>query len=295
MTLVAVRFDAAGAVAEEWADALLAAGAISVDITDARAGTALETSLDAASHRWEVARLTALFDPRTDIDAALGRAGSSIGHTPGAHSTATVPEDDWVRRTQAQFRPIRLSERLWIVPSWCDPVDPSALNLTIDPGLAFGTGSHPSTRLCLRWLDANLERGASVLDYGCGSGILSIAAARLGAGSVIGIDIDDQAMEASRANARINAVRARFMRPRSLRSREFDVVVANILADPLEGLAPRLASRVIAGGSIVLSGILEAQAAALVAAYSQWFNIGLWEREEGWVALAGSRRHEHGR
>ena len=123
MSLVAVRFDTAGAVADEWADALLAAGAISVDVADARAGTTLEAALDAASHRWEVARLTALFDPRTDIDAALARAGTSIGRTPGAHSLETVPESDWVRRTQAQFRPIRLSERLWIVPSWCNPVE----------------------------------------------------------------------------------------------------------------------------------------------------------------------------
>jgi len=295
MSFVALRFDAAGAVADEWADALLAAGAIAVDVADANSGTALETSLDAASQRWEVSRLTALFDPRTDIGAALALAGTSIGRTPGAHSLETVPEDDWVRRTQSQFRPIHVSERLWVVPSWCDPVEPSALNLIIDPGLAFGTGSHPSTRLCLRWLDANLEQGASVLDYGCGSGILAIAAARLGAGLVVGTDIDDQAIEASRANSRNNAVTARFVRPRSLRSSEFDVVVANILADPLERLAPRLASRVVTGGRVVLSGILETQAAALVAAYSRWFRISLWEREDGWAALAGSRTHEHSR
>ena len=180
------------------------------------------------------------------------------------------------------------------MPSWREPVDASALNIEIDPGLAFGTGSHPSTRLCLQWLDANLEQGASVLDYGCGSGILAIAAARLGAGSVVGVDVDDQALKTSRENARRNAAKARFMRPRSLAASAFDVVVANILADPLERLAERLARRVAMGGHIALSGILEAQAQALVAVYERWFNIDIWAREDGWVALAGSRKHEHG-
>jgi ribosomal protein L11 methyltransferase len=293
MNFIAVRFDAAGAIADEWADALLAVGAIAVDVADARSGTAFETALDVASERWETARLTALFDHRTDVDAALALAGAAIGRKPGEHSLQTVADDDWVLRTRDQFRPIHASERLWVVPSWCDPVEPSALNLTIDPGLAFGTGSHATTRLCLRWLDANLEPGASVLDYGCGSGILSIAAARLGAGFVVGVDIDGQALATSRANARRNAVKARFIRPRSLRSREFDVVVANILADPLERLAPRLAMRARTGGCVVLSGILDTQAEAVADAYWRWFNIGIWGREDGWVALVGSRV-EHG-
>jgi len=292
-SLVAVRFEAAGAVADEWADALLAAGALSVDVADARVGTALEAALDDASERWETARLTALFDPGADIDAALARAGAVLGLRPGTASLEAVPGDDWVRRTRDQFRPIHASERVWIVPSWRAPVESSALNLVIDPGLAFGTGSHPTTRLCLRWLDENLRPGESVLDYGCGSGVLAIAAARLGGDSVVGVDIDEQALGASRANARINAADARFLKPRSLRSREFDVVIANILANPLERLAPRLASRVRTGGRIVLSGILEAQSDALVAVYSRWFNIGVWGREDEWVALAGIR-DEHG-
>jgi len=288
-SLVALRFDVAGAIADEWADALLASGAMAVDVADAQGGTPFETALDVASERWETVRLTALFDQATDVDAALAHAGAAIGRRPGARSLQTVPDDDWVRRTRDQFGPIHASERLWIVPSWCDPVGSSALNLIIDPGLAFGTGSHATTRLCLRWLDANLQQGASVLDYGCGSGILSIAAARLGAGLVVGVDIDERALVASRANARRNAVKARFMRPRSLRFSAFDIVVANILADPLERLAPRLASRVRAGGSVVLSGILESQAGALAAAYSRCFDIGVWGSEDEWVALAGSR------
>jgi ribosomal protein L11 methyltransferase len=298
MGLVAVRFDTAGAIADDWADALLAAGAIAVDVADARADTALENALDTQAQMalcgWERARITALFPAGADIDAALAGAGAAIGRVAGSHDLETIPEDDWVRRTRDQFTPIRASERVWIVPSWREPVDASALNLEIDPGLAFGTGTHPSTRLCLQWLDANLEQGASVLDYGCGSGILAIAAARLGAASVVGVDVDDQALRTSRENARRNGVKARFMDPRSLPASGFDVVVANILAGPLEQLATRLARRVAMDGHIVLSGILEAQADVLVAAYGRWFNIGVWAREEGWVALAGSRKHEHG-
>jgi ribosomal protein L11 methyltransferase len=183
---------------------------------------------------------------------------------------------------------------VWIIPSWCEPVEARAINLRIDPGLAFGTGSHATTRLCLRWLDAHLQRGASLLDYGCGSGILAIAAAKLGAGAVAGVDVDAQALEASRANARTNAVNARFALPEALRRGRFDVVVANILANPLQLLAPLLAGRVRARGDLVLSGILESQAARVTAAYARWFNIAVWGRDDGWVALAGSRKHDHG-
>ena len=298
MGLVAVRFDTAGAIAEDWADALLGVGAIAVDVADARVDTMIETALDPqavmALCRWERARITALFPAGADIDAALTGAGAAIGRIAGSHDLETIPEDDWVRRTRDQFMPIRASERVWVLPSWREPVDASALNIEIDPGLAFGTGSHPSTRLCLQWLDANLEQGASMLDYGCGSGILAIAAARLGAGSVVGVDVDDQALRTSRENARRNRVKARFMHPRSLSSSAFDVVVANILAGPLGQLATRLARRVAMDGHIVLSGILETQAEALVSTYARWFNIDVWAREEGWVALAGSRKHEHG-
>jgi ribosomal protein L11 methyltransferase len=297
MSLIGVSFEATGAVAEAWADALLETGAIAVDVADARAGTVLEKPLEEAAATpcgWEHTRVTALFASDADIDRAIVRAAAAIGRAPVVPSIEAVPEDDWVLRTRAQFQPIRASARIWIVPSWCEPVEASALNLTIDPGLAFGTGSHPSTRLCLKWLDTNLGDKDSVLDYGCGSGVLAIAAARLGANCVFGVDIDDQALKASRANARANKVKARFMQPRSLRRRDFDAVVANILAGPLEELAPQLATRVAAGGSIVLSGILGSQAPPLLSAYQQWFNIVVWAEEDGWVALAGSRRHEHG-
>jgi ribosomal protein L11 methyltransferase len=304
MPYLALCFDAAAADAERWADALLEAGALAVDAADANAGTASETARfgepgSEAAHgsavaSWPVTRLTALFDADADIAGTLERVGEDIGSPPPRHTVALVPETDWVRKTQAQFTPMQASERMWIVPSWCEPVVANAINLRIDPGLAFGTGSHATTRMCLRWLDTHLAPGAAVLDYGCGSGILAIAAAKLGAGDVCGVDVDVQAVLASRANAIGNAMNVWFGSPDALRAGAFDVVVANILANPLELLAPLLAGRVRAGGSIVLAGILDAQGAHVAAAYARWFNIEVWEREEGWLALAGSRKRDHG-
>ncbi len=201
-----------------------------------------------------------------------------------------MPDQDWVRATQSQFGPIEITPALWIVPSWSAPVTPGALNLVLDPGLAFGTGSHPTTSLCLQWLAATPLAGARVLDYGCGSGILAIAAAKLGAREVTGTDIDAQALVASRENAVRNAVTARFVGPDALPpAAQYDIVVANILANPLMVLAPALAQRVRPGGAIVLSGVLAVQATEVAACYAPWFRIGVWKEEDGWVALAGTR------
>jgi len=295
VSYVALRFDVDAVSADAWADALLAAGALSVDVADPHAGTSDETPLygepGAPAALWPVSRLTALFSDAAGVAAALA-AITAPGRTLPQYEMFPVPEQDWVRATQAQFAPIKVAERLWIVPSWCDPVDPSAVNLALDPGLAFGTGSHPTTRLCLRWLARELRRGETVLDYGCGSGILAIAACRLGAGHVAGTDIDPQALSASRANALRNDVAATFLPTDRLDAKErtpFDVVVANILANPLVLLAPALAHRVRPGGRIVLSGILDAQAGAVITVYRQWFNIGVCESDDGWIALAGTR------
>jgi ribosomal protein L11 methyltransferase len=239
---------------------------------------------------WPTSRLTALFSAGFDVDRALAAAVARVGETAPPHVVDEVPDADWVRASQAQFEPLRVTDDLWVVPSWREPVAQRAVNVRIDPGLAFGTGSHASTRLCLRWLAAQLPRGARVLDYGCGSGILAIAAAKLGAGAVTGVDVDAQSVAVSRMNAQANGVDATFGTPEELdASTRFDVVVANILADPLERLAPRLATLVREHGSIVLSGILDSQAAALIAVYSRWFNIGVWAEEDGWAALAGTR------
>jgi ribosomal protein L11 methyltransferase len=295
---LAFAFESRAADADAWGDALLEAGALSVDLADPEADTAAEQPLygepgSPADLRWPRCRLTALFDGGADVDAALAAAAAALGCRVPAGTLATVADADWVRLTQAQFEPIRIADRLWIVPSWCEPVDSAAHNLVVDPGLAFGTGSHPTTRLCLQWLASALAAGESVLDYGCGSGILAIAAARLGAGTVVGTDVDPQAIAASVANARVNGVTAEFVLPESLPARgygAFDVVVANILTNPLRLLAPALALRVRPGGRIVLSGILEAQADEVIATYADWFTIGVFGADDGWVALVGTRR-----
>jgi ribosomal protein L11 methyltransferase len=289
---LAVTFDVAADDLEQWTDALLAAGVLSVDATDANAGTAAEVPVydEPGTMPWPMVRLTALIDATVECEQVLAFTAKSIGASVPAHSTVSVPSGDWVRKSQAQFAPLRIGERLWIVPSWCTPPDPKAIVVTLDPGLAFGTGAHPSTLLCLRWLAVNLAPGCSMLDYGCGSGILAIAAAKLGATRVVGIDIDDQAIATSRGNARANGVVAEFALPDRESEERFDVVVANILANPLELLAPLLAARVRSGGHLVVSGILESQAAAVLAVYERWFNIALWGSADGWVALAGVRR-----
>jgi ribosomal protein L11 methyltransferase len=272
---------------------MLAAGAASVDAADAQAGTGDEMPRYGepgdAGGLWALCRLTALFAADSDVEASVRRAAAALGLATPTFTLETLSEQDWVRRTQAQFGPLQIADRLWVVPSWCEPVDSQAINLELDPGLAFGTGSHPTTRLCLRWLAAHLEPGQSVLDYGCGSGILAIAAAKLGAAAVIGTDVDPQAIEASRANAERNGVSARFALPDALAPGKVDVVVANILANPLRLLAPVLAARVRDGGAIVLSGILEDQVAVVSGAYRRWFKLGAWGTDDGWVALTGRR------
>jgi ribosomal protein L11 methyltransferase len=298
MAYLALCFDVDASAADGWGDALLATGALSVDIADPHAGTAAETPLYAepgepAGALWPVSRITALFAPETDWRAALAGAAASLGATAPPHEIHPVADADWVRATQAQFAPIRISGRLWIVPTWCEPVDARAINIALDPGLAFGTGSHPTTRLCLEWLSCNLRKGESVLDYGCGSGILAIAAAMLGAGRADGVDIDAQAVAAARANAAANHVDATFMPATRAGARDgatYDVVIANILANPLVVLAPLIAARVRTGGRVVLSGILATQAETVVSAYAGWFNIAVWNAgEDGWIALAGER------
>ncbi len=303
MSFLALSFHANAADAEQWADALLDAGALAIDTADPHAGSDREiarygeptaTPTPTAVDLWPVCRLSALFAKDADAGGVLVRVSAALGVAVPAHTIAAIADDDWVCRTQQQFQPICAAPGLWIVPSWCEPVDAKAINLRLDPGLAFGTGSHPTTRMCLCWLARHLCSGETVLDYGCGSGILAIAAAKLGAAAVAGIDIDTQAITASRENAHRNDVAARFDLPEAFKVATYDVVVANILANPLQFLAPLLAAHVRTGGQIVLSGILESQAAAVMAAYERWFTIGVWNSEEGWVALAGSRINDDG-
>jgi ribosomal protein L11 methyltransferase len=281
--------------AEALADALLEAGALSTSIEDADAGTAKETPQfgepgSPTTPGWERSRVIALFAAGTDAGPLIAACASAAGltETP-VFSQEDVAEQDWVRLTQSQFDPIRVSARLWIVPSWHEAPDPNAIVLVLDPGMAFGTGSHPTTRLCLEWLDRLLRPGASILDYGCGSGILAIAAAKLGATEVVGVDIDLQAVSAAKSNADRNAVSARFASSTEKLEGQFDIVVANILSNPLRALAPALCAHLRPGGRLVLSGILAEQADELIGVYAPFLELRIADTREGWVCLAGTR------
>lgn len=294
--------------AEALSDAMLALGALSTDIHDSAAGTEHEQPLfdepgesvtGTVGGIWLAPELTALFKGDTDIPAVMRAAAEAAGLPafPSYH-VEYVEEQDWVRVTQSQFNPIRISSRLWVVPSWHEIPDPTAINLILDPGLAFGTGTHPSTQLCLEWLDENLGGGEDVLDYGCGSGILAIAALKMDARHVIGIDIDPQAVEASRQNARLNQCAETEIEfdtqmtklAGSERGGWADVVVANILANPLIMLAPILVHATRVRGHIALSGILAEQAEEVMQAYRQSFDMRIAGNREGWVLLIGTRK-----
>ena len=200
-----------------------------------------------------------------------------------------VEEQNWVQLTQSQFDPIRITDRLWIVPTWHTAPDANAINLVLDPGMAFGTGSHPTTRLCLEWLTSVVAPGVSVLDYGCGSGILGIAAVKLGAGDVTGVDIDEKAVETAANNAAANGVSLHLQVSAKPLDGTFQLVVANILTNPLKMLAPLLAARVAPGGKLALSGVLEAQADDVIAAYAPFIALKVGASFDGWVRLEGER------
>jgi ribosomal protein L11 methyltransferase len=296
MSWLALNLELEAGRAEALADVLLEAGALSVEITDAVAGTPQERPIFGEpgadpGRIWSSSSVRALFDAAVDVEAIARAALSALGFAavPPLHVSA-VPEQDWVRASQDQFTPVRISPRLWIVPSWCEIPDPSAINLRLDPGLAFGTGGHPTTWQCLRWLESNLAAGASVLDYGCGSGVLAIAARKLGAGRVLGVDIDPRALEVSRDNAVANAVEIELTGPDRVPSGPYDVVLANILSNPLRLLAPLLAGLTRPGGKVVLAGILDQQAASVAAAYAQWYDMQVASEKDGWTCLAGTRR-----
>ncbi|KER66206.1 50S ribosomal protein L11 methyltransferase [Burkholderia aenigmatica] len=286
--------------AEALSDALLELGALSVSVEDADADTPDEQPLfgepglvpdrTAWQHSRVVALLSADHEPAVLLAAAANEIG--VAETP-TFIVREVEEQDWVRLTQSQFEPIPIGERIWVVPSWHDAPDPDALVLELDPGLAFGTGSHPTTRLCMEWLEQSVKPGQSVLDYGCGSGILAILAKKCGANPVIGIDIDPQAVESARQNSERNRAEVTYGLPDACPDGEFDIVVANILSNPLKLMASMLASKVKPGGRIALSGVLARQADEVAAVYARYVDISVWREHEGWVCLAGTRRESH--
>jgi ribosomal protein L11 methyltransferase len=284
-----------GAAAEALAEALEALGAVSTELADADAGTPDEDAIfaepGAEAAVWTRCRLVALFPSGADAAARLAEALAAAGARPlSPPDFDELADADWVAETQRQFEPIRAGRRLWIVPTWHEAPDPDAVNIVLDPGAAFGTGSHPTTRLVLGWLERTVRGGETVLDYGCGSGILAIAAMRLGAARAIGVDIDPLALEAARYNSRANAVALEVKPAEAPLEAVAEITVANILANPLRMLAPLLAAHTAPAGRLALSGVLATQAADVLAAYSPWFEIAVEAQELDWVCLAGTRR-----
>ena len=271
----ALTLELDSAAAEAFSDALLEAGVESV-------------ALEAIGEGWERQRLRALLSAGAPAERIVERAAAAAGIRGPRFALTTVQDEDWVRRSQAQFEPFSVG-RLWVGPSWTEPPAAARATVHIDPGLAFGTGSHPSTRLMLRFLEANMRGGERVLDYGCGSGILAIAAAKLGAGRVDAVDIDPQAVRTCRANAAANAAAVRASPPEEIGSERYDIVVANILSQPLIVLAPALAARTAAGGWLVLSGILDSQAGEVVEAYAHALRLEILASEDGWALVGGVR------
>ena len=288
------------ALVEPVSDALIdELGALSVSVEDADAGSDAEQALfgepgmPAPRPGWQRSTLHALFAEETDAsDAAALLLAQDWTDGLALQSLQPLPDQDWVRLTQSQFDPVFVAPGFWIVPSWHEPPADAERVIRLDPGLAFGTGTHPTTRMCLRWIAAHPQRWDRVLDYGCGSGILAIAAGKLGAGTTVGVDLDEQALAAARANSAVNAVAARYTGPAGLAPGVFDIVVANILSNPLKLLAPALLARVAPGGALVLSGVLERQADEVIAAYREAdaaVELRVWHAADGWVCLAGER------
>ncbi|ABC32657.1 ribosomal protein L11 methyltransferase [Hahella chejuensis KCTC 2396] len=284
---VKVLTDEAGAAALE--QIFEGLGALSVTMLDAADDPVLEPDLG-TTPLWRNTQVVALFS--ADTSAEMVREQLERNQIAAADIECEVIEDrDWEREWMTHFHPMRFGSRLWICPSWGEPEDPNGVNLLLDPGLAFGTGTHPTTALCLTWLDSQQLQGKQVIDFGCGSGVLAIAALLLGADHATGTDIDPQALEASRDNAERNSVSEGLTLhfPEQMPEMQAEVVIANILANPLISLAPKLATLTLPGGSIALSGILKDQEEAVAEAYRNYFELDPTEYKEDWVLISGRR------
>lgn len=280
-----------------FSDALLAAGAMAVTVEDVDEGTDAEHPIfgepgaDSEEHVWQHSRVIALISADVDTERIISLAADECGiDTLPAFLVREVPQKDWVRETQAQFDPIHIGKNIWVVPSWHETPSSNGIVLQLDPGLAFGTGSHPTTRLCLEWLEENVRPGQSVLDYGCGSGILAIAAFKMGAIPVDGVDIDQQAVVTAGQNAIENQCDIAFYLSGQYpgENRQYDIVVANILSGPLQQLAKTIVTGLKPGGKLVLSGILDWQEKDVIDAYSPWLALFPYQYLDGWVALSGT-------
>ena len=280
---------------ETLCDALDALQALSVSVEDADADTSAERALfgepglPAPAPGWARSSLVALFAHENEArEAARLLTPQDFFAGCAVASLGPVPEQDWVRLTQSQFAPVEVAPGFWIVPTWHEVPDGARQVMRLDPGLAFGTGTHPTTQMCLRWIARQPMQGQRVLDYGCGSGILAIGAALHGAGEIDAVDIDPDAVAATQGNAAANGARVRSGLPEAA-SGLYDVVLANILASPLKVLAPLLCGHVAAGGHLVLAGVLERQTQELQTAYAPWLALQVADTQDGWVLLTAQR------
>lgn len=291
MPWIQIRINATAKTADKVSNMLLGRGAQAVTFMDAQDVPVYEP-LPGETPLWGETEVMGLFDAETDPAPTIAFFQKIFGEEVG-YKVEQLEDKDWVREWMDHFHPMQFGERLWICPSWRDVPNPDAVNVMLDPGLAFGTGTHPTTALCLQWLDGLDLTGKTVVDFGCGSGILGIAALKLGAARVIGIDIDPQAIQASRDNAERNGVAGQielYLPADQPQDVEADVVVANILAGPLRELAPLIAGHGKAGSLMALSGVLESQAPELETIYGQWFDMDPTAVKEEWCRLSG-RKH----
>ncbi|WP_299491958.1 50S ribosomal protein L11 methyltransferase [uncultured Shewanella sp.] len=293
MPWIQLRLDTDNAHADAISDQLMEEGSLSITFEDGKDTPIYEPTLG-ETPLWAHTVVVALFEADHDLVPVVDRlkALPFLGNAL-SYKIEQVEDKDWEREWMDNFHPIRFGERLWICPSWRDIPDPSAVNVILDPGLAFGTGTHPTTALCLEWLDGLDFTDKKVIDFGCGSGILAVAALKLGAQYVSGIDIDYQAIEASKANAERNQVENKLAlylpdeQPDDLLA---DILVANILAGPLRELAPLIAEKVAPGGQLALSGLLKEQALELSKFYSKWFIMDEPAYKDDWSRLTGIRK-----
>ena len=281
--------------AELVSDALIEAGALSVSVEDANEGTEAEQPLfgepgmEPTEHAWENSRVVALINASDDPAELVHQVCAMCDiDTLLPFTLRSVADQDWVRLTQSQFAPVEITPEFWIVPTWHEPPSQARKIIRLDPGLAFGTGTHPTTRMCLRWIATHEVKGQRVLDYGCGSGILAIGAAKFGAKSIDAVDIDEAAVTSTNLNAQANEVSLNAGLP-DLAAGTYQTVLANILATPLKVLAPLLCQQVEAGGHLVLAGILERQEEELIQAYAPFLSLSVADREDGWILMTAQR------
>jgi ribosomal protein L11 methyltransferase len=295
MSWLQLRLDCDSASAQALEASLLEAGALSVTLEDRADEPLLEPGVG-ETPLWQAIRLTGLFPADADLDQVMDIVRDRLPEGDGSARIEILEDRDWSREWMQHYRPMRFGERLWICPSWLEPPDPGAVNLLLDPGLAFGTGTHPTTAMCLTAIDRRVRDGQRVVDYGCGSGVLGVAALRLGAGHLLAIDNDPQALTATRANAERNGLATASLQiglpadpAVAAWQGQADLLLANILAGPLASLRDTLCDLLAPGGELIMAGLLETQAAGLIDTYAPRLALTVIDRQDEWLCLAGTR------